>query len=119
MTDFLGMNAMRQHNHALVWRAAQQLAARWDLPWTTPENMTGCMATLPLPQRLGSDQAQARRLQDWLLFERHIEVPVITRSNRLWLRVSAQVYNDDSDIEQLGSAVDEVLAVPSLLGSQE
>ena len=44
---------------------------------------------------------------------------MITRSNRLWLRVSAQVYNDDSDIEQLGSAVDEVLAVPSLLGSQE
>jgi isopenicillin-N epimerase len=119
MTDFLGMNAMRQHNHALVWRAAQQLAARWDLPWTTPESMTGCMATLPLPQRLGDDQAQARRLQDWLLFERHIEVPVITRGDRLWLRVSAQVYNDDSDIEHLGDAVDEVLAAPSLLGSQE
>ena len=48
-----------------------------------------------------------------------IEVPVITRGDRLWLRVSAQVYNDDSDIEHLGDAVDEVLAAPSLLGSQE
>ena len=35
---------------------------------------------------------------------------MITRANRLWLRVSAQVYNDDSDIERLGNAVDEVLA---------
>jgi isopenicillin-N epimerase len=118
MASFLGIDAMRQHNHALVWRAAQQLAARWGQPWSTPESMTGCMATLPLPQRLGSDTVQARRLQDWLLFERQIEVPVITRSDRLWLRVSAQVYNEDSDIERLGDAVDEVLARPSLPGPQ-
>jgi isopenicillin-N epimerase len=81
--------------------------------------MTGCMATLPLPPRLGGDLAQARRLQHWLLFERQIEVPVITRGDRLWLRVSAQVYNDDSDIERLGDAIDEVLATPSLLGTQD
>ncbi|MEY2686263.1 MAG: hypothetical protein RL375_461 [Pseudomonadota bacterium] len=115
MTGFLGIDAMRQYNHALVWRAAQQLSERWHQAWSTPETMTGCMATLPLPQSLGGAPAQASRLKDWLLFERQIEVPVITRGDRLWLRVSAQVYNDHSDIERLGDAVDEVLATPTLL----
>jgi isopenicillin-N epimerase len=106
ITDFLGVQAMRDHNHGLAWRAAQRLSARWGLPWITPEGMVGCMATVPLPLRLGADAAGAARLKDWLLFERRIEVPVVVRGERLWARVSAQVYNDDEDIERLAAAVD-------------
>ena len=106
ITDFLGLQAMREYNHALVWGAAQGLASRWGMPWTTPESMVGCMATVPLPLRLGTDTADASRLKDWLLLERQIEVPIVARGARLWARVSAQVYNDDSDIDRLASAVD-------------
>ena len=106
MTDFLGVQAMRDYNHALAWSAGQRLCARWGLPWITPERMIGCMATVPLPARLGTNAADASWLRDWLLFEQRIEVPIIARSERLWARVSAQVYNDDEDIDRLGSAVD-------------
>lgn len=106
MTDFLGVQAMRDYNHALAWSAGQRLCARWRLPWITPERMIGCMATVPLPVRLGTNAADASWLRDWLLFEQRIEVPIIARSERLWARVSAQVYNDDEDIDRLGSAVD-------------
>ena len=106
MTDVLGIQAMRDHNHALAWGAAQRLCARWGLPWITPERMIGCMATVPLPARLGTDAADASRLKDWLLFEQRIEVPILARGGRLWARISAQVYNDEEDIEQLGDAVD-------------
>jgi isopenicillin-N epimerase len=69
--------------------------------------MVGCMVTLPLPPRLGQSAGQAAALKDWLLFERQIEVPVLARGGRLWARVSAQVYNDDEDIERLAQALDE------------
>jgi isopenicillin-N epimerase len=106
ITDVLGEAAMRRWNHELAWRAAQTLCERWDQAWTTPESMIGCMATLPLPHRLGSGAAAATRLKDHLLFGHQIEVPVISLADRLYLRLSAQVYNDDSDIERLAQAVD-------------
>jgi len=106
ITGFLGLQAMREYNHALVWSAAQRLASRWGMAWVTPESMVGCMATVPLPSGLGTDAANASRLQDWLLFEQRIEVPIVARGARLWARVSAQVYNDDGDIDRLAAAVD-------------
>jgi isopenicillin-N epimerase len=95
-----------RHNHALVWQAAQALTARWGLPWQTPEALVGCMATLPLPARLGTTPADAQRLRQWLLDARGIEVAIVARGDRLWARVSGQVYNDMADIERLGDAVD-------------
>jgi isopenicillin-N epimerase len=107
ITEFLGVRAMREYNHALAWNAALRLCARWELSWVTPESMVGCMATVPLPARLGTRAADASRLKDWLLFERRIEVPIIARGEHLWARVSAQVYNDDEDIDRFAAALDE------------
>jgi isopenicillin-N epimerase len=109
ITGFLGEAAMHAYKHALARRAAQHLAARWGHPWETPDAMIGCMVTLPLPARLAhGDAAAAVRLKDWLLDERRIEAPVISRGDRLFVRVSAQVYNDDEDIERLAQAIAEL-----------
>jgi isopenicillin-N epimerase len=107
MCDVLGVPAMREHNHRLAWQGARRLAARWGRPWTTPESMVGCMVTVPLPARLvPADATTAQRLRDALLFEHGIEVPVIARGDALWVRLSLQVYNDESDVERLAEAVD-------------
>ena len=107
MRDVLGVEAMRRYNHELVWRSARRLAERWGREWTTPESMVGCMATVPLPARLGpADEATAQRLRDELFAAHRIEVPVIARADALWVRLSIQVYNDDEDIERLAAAVD-------------
>ena len=107
MRDVLGVAAMRAHNHRLAWQSAQRLARRWGRPWSTPEAMVGCMVSVPLPERFGpADPATAQRLRDALLFEHRIEVPVIARAGSLWVRLSLQVYNDESDIERLETAVD-------------
>jgi selenocysteine lyase/cysteine desulfurase len=45
-------------------------------------------------------------LRDWLLFDDRIEVQVHPRQGRLMLRVSAQIYNQWSDIEKLVDAID-------------
>ena len=107
MHDVLGLAAMRAHNHRLAWDGARMLAARWNRPWTTPEAMVGCMATVPLPERLGpADAATASRLRDALFHDHRIEIPVVARAGGLWLRLSAQVYNETSDVERLADAVD-------------
>lgn len=107
--DVLGAHGMRAHNHRIVWDAAQRLAARWGQPWQVPESMIGCMASVALPERLGGDVAAANALKDWLLFERRIEAPIMVRDCRLRARLSAQVYNDDEDIERFASAVEAYL----------
>jgi isopenicillin-N epimerase len=98
---------MRAYNHALAWNGAARLAARWHRPWQTPESMVGCMAAVPLPRRLGTaDTAAAQRVRNALWFDHGIEVAVLARDGVLWARVSAQVYNDDEDLERLAHAVD-------------
>ena len=107
MRDVLGLEAMRTWNHDLVWRMAHVLAARWGQAWTTPEAMVGCMASVPLPERIQAlGERAAPALKDWLLHERRIEAQVLAIHGRPHVRLAAQVYNDESDYERLADAVD-------------
>ncbi|HEU5394814.1 MAG TPA: aminotransferase class V-fold PLP-dependent enzyme, partial [Candidatus Methylomirabilis sp.] len=101
----LGPVAVREYNHALAWGAAQSLARRWEAPLAIPEDMTGSMVTLSLPEGLGGGKEEAARLRDSLLFEDGIEVQLHAWRERLWVRISAQVYNEMADYERLGEAV--------------
>lgn len=40
-----------------------------------------------------------------LLVRERVQVAVFTYKDRNWIRVSCQIYNDESDIEYLGKAV--------------
>jgi isopenicillin-N epimerase len=100
-----GVDAVRAHNHGLAWHAARHLAARWDVPLELDEPMVGAMATVPLPARFGSSAEDAARLRDALLAEDRIEIQLHAWRERLWVRVSAQVYNAFEDIERLAEAV--------------
>jgi len=107
MRDVLGLDAMRTWNHDLVWRMAHTLAARWGQPFTTPEGMVGCMASIALPQRIDAlGEAAAPALKDWLLNARRIEAQVLAIRGHVHVRLAAQVYNDESDYERLAHAVD-------------
>jgi isopenicillin-N epimerase len=104
MREF-GVEQVQAYNHALAWEAGQLLAQRWDTTVTTPERAIGTMVTVPLPARFGTTSAAAAGLRDALLFEDHIEVQLHAWDERLWTRVSAQIYNDLEDIERLAHAI--------------
>lgn len=101
----LGIDAIRSYNHALAWEAGRLLARQWGTTLPMGEAMVGAMATLPLPQRAGSTREDAARLRDALLFEERIEVQLHAWRGRLWVRISAQIYNEMSDYERLAAAV--------------
>jgi len=105
MMEEFGTAAVREYNHSLAWQGAKLLAERWESEFVTPESMIGTMATVPLPASMGSTADAAIELRTRLLFEDRIEVQVHAYRGRLHARISAQIYNDLSDVERLSAAV--------------
>jgi len=100
-----GFEAVLAYMHGLAWEAADLLTTRWETTLETPREMVGALVTVPLPERAGTTADEATRLRLSLLVDDRIEVQVHAWRGRLWTRVSAQVYNDRSDIEHLADAV--------------
>jgi isopenicillin-N epimerase len=101
----LGETAMRQHNDNLAWQAAHWLAEHLGTVFTTRRSMAGCLVSVPLPERAGSSPQEAFALQHALLYQDQIEIPILAINGGLYARISAQVYNQMSDIERLGQAL--------------
>lgn len=97
----LGAQAVRDYNHALALSAARLLQDELGAEMMGPDSMVGTMVTLRLPERFGKVDADANRLRDLLLFEDSIEVQMHAWHDRIWVRISAQVYNELADIARL------------------
>jgi len=100
-----GFDAVLDYMHGLAWEAAGILADSWGTTVLTPRTMVGAMVTVPLSEAAGATDSDAARLRLALLVDDRIEVQLHAWRGRLWVRVSAQVYNDRSDMVRLAAAV--------------
>jgi isopenicillin-N epimerase len=100
-----GFDAVLDYMHGLAWEAACILTDCWQTTMEAPRAMVGAMVTVPLPEGAGATDADAARLRLALLVDDRIEVQLHAWRGRLWVRVSAQVYNDRSDMVRLAEAV--------------
>jgi isopenicillin-N epimerase len=100
-----GFDAVLDYMHGLAWEAAFVLTDCWRTIMETPRAMVGAMVTVPLPEAAGVTDEDAARLRLALLVDDRIEVQLQAWRGRLWVRVSAQVYNDRSDMVRLAEAV--------------
>lgn len=94
-----GWISLVQRNHELALEARDLLCAKLGIDHPAPDEMLGCMAAIPLPE------CDAQALQDRLLFEHGIEVPLMPWPSPL-LRVSAAVYNTRADYERLADVLE-------------
>jgi isopenicillin-N epimerase len=101
----LGLDDMRRYQHELAMETGRILTGRWGTVLDTPESMVGSMITVPMPASAGTSRDDAQRIRDALLYEERIEVQMHSFKDRLWARVSAQVYVDVAGIERLAEAV--------------
>ena len=101
----LGPAAAWRHNRDLAIAGAQAVAARWGTEASVPAGMTESIALVAVPERFGTTADEASDLRDRLLFQHGIECAVYRFGDRLWARVSAQVYNDMADFERLARAL--------------
>ncbi|HUK65125.1 MAG TPA: aminotransferase class V-fold PLP-dependent enzyme, partial [Dongiaceae bacterium] len=102
----LGVEAVMGYDHALAWEAARWLTSRWAEALPCPESMVGTMAAVPLPASFGGGDETAKRLRLDLLVQDRIEAQIHSIHDRLWVRISAQIYNEMSDIERLAHAIE-------------
>ena len=107
-----GWPEVMRRNRELALRARDLLCTRLGIDKPAPDEMLGSMAAIPLsdgtpyvPTLFGDP------LQDALLFERGIEVPIVPwpKQPKRVLRVSAQLYNTIGDYEKLATALVELL----------
>ena len=110
-----GWDELRATNHALVKRGRSILCDALGVPAPAPESMLGSLAAVPLPPALAATDALPLSTDpiSTTLYDRYrIEVPasVWPRSPGRILRVSAQIYNEESQYARLAAALKEVLA---------
>lgn len=105
-----GWPEVMRRNHDLALRARDILSSRLGIPPPAPDSMIGSMAALPLPDADPSTPPSqyGDPLQDKLLERFRIEVPVVQwpEPPKRVLRVSAQLYNEPAEYEQLADALD-------------
>jgi isopenicillin-N epimerase len=105
-----GIAELRRRNRALALAARRTVAAALGTALPCPDAMIGALAALPIPDGSPAPPTSplyADPLQEILLAEHHIEVPVIpwpAPPKRL-VRLSAQIYNTPAQYEHLGGAL--------------
>lgn len=95
--DALGPQQVRAYNDALADEAARMLAEAWGTELSAAAPFRAAMASVRLPPGAGGDVAAALRLAHRLRHQHGITAAVVPLAGALWLRISAQVYNEPSD----------------------
>lgn len=110
--DFLkaiGVERYRDYLRQQTALAARLLGECWKAALPAPPGAFAAMVTLPFNVRLQqanrATEEDARHWHDVLWNEHLIEAPVFALNQRLWIRLSAQVYNDASDFLALANAI--------------
>lgn len=104
----LGDGGIQLYTRDLAQRAAGLLRDRWDTMTGAPLDMFSSMATVALPVDSPATAAAAADLRKTLRSDYRIEVHVTPFNGRLWVRLSAYLYNEISDYERLANAVLEI-----------
>ena len=108
-----GWPEVMRRNRDLALRARDLLCQRLGIDSPAPDDMIGSMAAMPLPDGAAyvAPSLYGDPLQDALLFEHSIEVPIVPwpQQPKRVLRVSAQLYNSIDDYAKLADALEALL----------
>jgi isopenicillin-N epimerase len=104
-----GWPEVRERNRTLALRGRDHLCRELGIAPPAPDEMLGAMAAIPLPDATEPPHplTETDPLQDALLFEHQIEVPIMLfpRAPQRLLRISAQLYNTIDEYERLAAAL--------------
>jgi isopenicillin-N epimerase len=100
----LGGPALRARNAALAASGAAHLAARLGTECGVAGDLTAAMAMIRLPIGGKATQDRAVKLRGHLL-DAETDAPLHAQAGAIWLRISAQAYNEPADYEKLGDIV--------------
>ena len=100
-----GGDGLRRRNHALAMDAGQYLADAFGTELSAPASMLGAMASVRLPGERPATLEAAITLKTELNARHGVVVQVAALKGALWLRVSAQIYNEIGDYRRVVAAL--------------
>ncbi len=109
--ETIGADVLRDRNHALMREATKLIAGQWSTQAGAPPSLLGAMATIAVPTDRGKFESapatweSAAAIHDYLWQDHRIEVPVPVFNDRIWVRISAQIYNHIGDYRRLADAL--------------
>ncbi len=95
--------AIRAHNAALARDAGAMLIEAWRSAAAAAPEFCASMVSVRLPGGTGGDRDAARRLAAELSEQHGITVGIMVLDAGLWMRVSAQIYNEIGDYARLAA----------------
>jgi isopenicillin-N epimerase len=96
----LDLGRVRRHNHELVLAGGALLCDAWQVEPPAPPSMTGSILTLPYPGPAVPTREGCEALRQRWWREHRVEVMPIPFGGRVWVRVSAQIYNELDDFRR-------------------
>lgn len=106
----LGEAEIYAYCRRLTARAARLLSDTWQSDLGSPRGMMGFVATVALPTNARAKPETALKIRQILRREHNLETYVKAIDGRLWVRVSAYVYNELSEFERLAELAPKVAA---------
>ncbi len=101
--DAIGGDAIRAHNDALANAAGEMLAEAWRTPRAALPPHCGSMAAVKWPGPGAANRTDARALAKRLTEEHGLTLGVMVTADALWIRVSAQIYNELHEYERVAA----------------
>jgi isopenicillin-N epimerase len=100
----IGGQLLRERNTDLARQAANLLAKHWYTERGSEDALTGSMSTVRLPLVGETTDKRALELRSTLRRDYCIDAAIIAFKGSLWVRLSAQAYNQFSEYERLAKA---------------
>jgi isopenicillin-N epimerase len=95
--DSLNPEAVCAYNNALAEEGGTLLASEWGTEIAASSAFRAAMASVRLPGSTGASSDVARRISIRLKEEHSITAAAMLLEGNIWIRVSAQIYNEISD----------------------
>jgi isopenicillin-N epimerase len=99
-----GGHLLRERNVRLARQAADLLAKRWNTERGSGDGLTGSMSTVRLPLVGEVTLERALAIRGALRRDHRIDAAVTAFKGSLWVRLSAQAYNEIGEYERLADA---------------
>jgi len=99
--DSLGVEAVRAYNNDLAHQAVDMLVDAWNTTTSADARYRAAMASVKMPGSDAGDHNAVRRLTAQFAENYGLAVGILSIEGKLWVRISAQIYNELSDYEYL------------------
>jgi isopenicillin-N epimerase len=106
-----GAENIRRYNNGLARQARKYIANALGVSLPAPESMIGSLSTIPVPRDISDTDPLTQSLHDTLRDKYRCEVPVIVFGGKVYVRISAQIYNEMPDYEHLTRSLAEIFKV--------